>query len=406
MANTVPAAKNAGQVAAVAAPDPLEFHVCGPRNLPPPSWKDLLRSSWKDPNYRRMVIACFIQGVYLLELDRQEKRDDRTSLAPQWWRPFRYRLAQSLVDARDGSVYGAVLEWDRRPAAAALPFRPSGAPAAVVALRGTLLRAPTALRDVADDLRFLAWDSLKGSVRFAGALAALRDAARRHGGNGNGVCVAGHSLGAGFALQVGKALAKEGVLVECHVFNPPSVSLATSLRGFAEMAGDVWGRVRAWLPYVGSSGQAQAQVQAQQAAADQAPTCKWMPHLYINTNDYICCYYTDSASGTATVTAGGGAAGDGNGKTELAKIVLVSKGPTKFLDAHGLNQWWADDVELQVALNHSKLIGRQLRSLYTPTPAPPAPAPQPSPADVSDLSSNKATSSSFRRAMLSWSGAR
>ncbi|GJM93643.1 hypothetical protein PR202_ga10217 [Eleusine coracana subsp. coracana] len=402
MANTVaPAAKNAGQVA---APDPFEFHVYGPRNLSPPSWKDLLRSSWKDPTYRRMVIACFIQGVYLLELDRQEKRDDRTSLAPQWWRPFRYRLTQSLVDARDGSVYGAVLEWDRRHAAALPLFRPSGAPAAVVALRGTLLRAPTALRDVADDLRFLAWDSLKGSVRFAGALAALRDAARRHGGNGNGVCVAGHSLGAGFALQVGKALAKEGVLVECHVFNPPSVSLATSLRGFAEMAGDVWGRVRAWLPYVGAS--AQAQAQAQQPAADQAQACKWMPHLYINTNDYICCYYTDSATGTATVTAGGGAAGDGNGKTELAKIVLVSKGPTKFLDAHGLNQWWADDVELQVALNHSKLIGRQLRSLYTPTPAPPAPAPQPSPADVNALGSNKATSSSFRRAMLSWSGAR
>lgn len=47
------------------------------------------------------------------------------------------------------------------------PFRPAGAPAAVVALQNTLLRAPTFRRDVTDDLRFLAWDSLKGSVRFA-----------------------------------------------------------------------------------------------------------------------------------------------------------------------------------------------------------------------------------------------
>ena len=97
-------------------------------------------------------------------------------------------------------------------------------------------------------------------------------------------------------------------------------------------------------------------------------TAKWLPHLYINTNDYICCCYTDAAAGTATVTAGGGG-GRSSSKAGLARMVLVSKGPTKFLDAHGLQQWWADDVELQVALNHSKLIDRQLRSLYAPPPA-------------------------------------
>jgi len=337
-----------------------------------------------------MVIACFIQGVYLLELDRQDKRDERTGLAPQWWRHFMYRLSQTLVDERDGSIYGAVLEWDRRALLAGYaPFRPAGAPAAVVALRGTLLSGATFRRDVVDDLRFLAWDSLKGSVRFAGALAALRSAARRHGAGS--VCVGGHSLGAGFALQVGKALAKEGVLVECHVFNPPSVSLATSLRGFAETAGEVWGRVRSWLPYVGSAPAAAAAAAATPAAADAkevtlegAGTAKWLPHLYINTNDYICCYYTDAAAGTATVTARGGggggggsgsskaAGGDGGmGKPGLARMLTVSKGPTSFLDAHGLQQWWADDVELQVALNHSKLIDRQLRSLYAAQPASP-----------------------------------
>lgn len=333
-----------------------------------------------------MVIACFIQGVYLLELDRQDKRDERTGLAPQWWRHFMYRLSQTLIDERDGSIYGAVLEWDRRALLAGYaPFRPAGAPAAVVALRGTLLSGATFRRDVVDDLRFLAWDSLKGSVRFAGALAALRSAAHRHGARN--VCVGGHSLGAGFALQVGKALAKEGVLVECHVFNPPSVSLATSLRGFAETAGEVWGRVRAWLPYAGGSAAAATQAAAEADASgeaakavtlERAGTAKWLPHLYINTNDYICCYYTDAAAGTATVTARGGGSGSGkaaggDGKPGLARMVTVSKGPTKFLDAHGLQQWWADDVELQVALNHSKLIDRQLRSLYAAPPASPQP---------------------------------
>lgn len=374
MANALPGQKT-GEV--TATQNPFEFHVYGPRHLSSPSWWDLLRSSWKDPSYRRMVIACFIQGVYLLELDRQDKRDERTALAPQWWRHFVYRLSQTLVDERDGSIYGAVLEWDRRALLAGYaPFRPAGAPAAVVALRGTLLSGATFRRDVVDDLRFLAWDSLKGSVRFAGALAALRSAARRHG-TGN-VCVGGHSLGAGFALQVGKALAKEGVFVECHVFNPPSVSLATSLRGFAETAGEMWGYVRAWLPYVGSAAAADAGGEAKEVSLGRAGTAKWLPHLYINTNDYICCYYTDTAAGTATVTARGGsggskvAGGDGGiGKPGLARMLTVSKGPTKFLDAHGLQQWWADDVELQVALNHSKLIDRQLRSLYAAQPASP-----------------------------------
>lgn len=25
---------------------PYDFHVSGPRNLPPPNWKDIIRSSW------------------------------------------------------------------------------------------------------------------------------------------------------------------------------------------------------------------------------------------------------------------------------------------------------------------------------------------------------------------------
>ncbi|EEE55141.1 hypothetical protein OsJ_02934 [Oryza sativa Japonica Group] len=273
----------------------------------------------------------------------------------------------------NGSVYGAVLEWDRQAALCDyIPFRPAGAPAAVVALRGTLLRAPTFRRDVTDDLRFLAWDSLKGS----GPLRRARSAALR---------AATGRLGAG---SVGKALAKElADYVECHVFNPPSVSLAMSLRGFAETAGELWGRVRSWIPYYGgsSSSSSQAADAGGGGESEEAKAmCRWLPHLYINTNDYICCYYNDAAAGTATVAAGGGGGGSASGKAvaaaaavrgtggggaRVARMLVASKGPTKFLEAHGLEQWWADDVELQVALNHSKLIDRQLRSLYAAPPA-------------------------------------
>ena len=194
-----------------------------------------------------MVIACFIQAVYLLELDRQDKRSEDNGLAPKWWKPFKFKLTKTLIDERDGSIYGAVLEWDRSAAISDFVFmRPSGAPRAVLALRGTLLKSPTIRRDLVDDLRFLAWESLKGSVRFNGALEALRSLVQSFGSAN--VCVGGHSLGAGFALQVGKALAKEGVFVECHLFNPPSVSLAMSVRSIGEKAGSLWRRVRVALP--------------------------------------------------------------------------------------------------------------------------------------------------------------
>ncbi|KAJ1379669.1 Fungal lipase-like domain [Sesbania bispinosa] len=241
---------------------PFAFHVSGPRNLTTLNWRDLICSSWKNANYKRTVIACFIQAVYLLELDRQENRTKENALAPNWWIPFKYKLTKTLIDERDGSIFGAILEWDR----------------------GTLLKSPTMRRDIEDDLRFLAWESLKGSVRFKVALEVLNSICEKYGSSS--VCIAGHSLGAGFALQVGKALAKEGIYVEAHLFNPPSVSLSMSLRNIGEKAGEA--QVRNDGDKTSSSGLKDASSQV----------AKWVPHLYVNNSDYICCYYTDHV-GTA-----------------------------------------------------------------------------------------------------------
>ncbi|KAL9253341.1 GDSL esterase/lipase-like protein [Drosera capensis] len=371
---------------------PYAFSVSGPRNASSPNWRDIINSSWnpirevlcseivlehsftamKDGNYKRTVMACFVQAVYLLEIDRQENRTEENALAPKWWLPFKYKLVQTLTDERDGSIFGAILEWDRSAALSGFVLiRPSGAPKAVLALRGTLLKGPTIRRDLEDDLRFLAWESLKGSVRFNAALEALKSVTSKYG-SGN-VCIAGHSLGAGFALQIGKALAKEGTYVEAHLFNPPSVSLAMSLKNIGERAGIVWKRFRSMLP---SSSEVQAITTDEHPKSTAAAVAKkkWMPHLYVNNSDYICCYYTDSA-GAATA-----ANGDNNGVKEnvipaaAAKLFLLSKGNQKFLDAHRLDQWWADDLELQAIINNSKLISRQLQSLYHLPPTQQSPA--------------------------------
>ncbi|CAA7402004.1 unnamed protein product [Spirodela intermedia] len=379
-----------------------DFRVCGPRNLSSPNWRDIFNSSWKDPKYKRMAIACFIQGVYLMELDRQEKKKRAAAvaaeavaeevgggsageLAPRWWRPFKYKLAETLVDERDGSIYGAVLEWDRAAALSEfILLRPAAAPRAVVALRGTLLSGATIRRDLEDDLRFLAWESLRGSARFAGALHAVAAAAERHGGAA--VCVAGHSLGAALALQVGKALAKEGVLVECHLFNPPSISMAASFKSFGEKAAAAWKRLRGGDDGDGDGAAAAAAGEGEAAAAAKKEKNRWAPHLYVNNSDYICCYYYADRPSVAGEeqeeeeeekgeSGGGGVGGAAGGRKEgaaaAAKLfVAAKKAPQKFLEAHGLQQWWSDDMELQlVPGNRSKLIDRQLRSLYTATAA-------------------------------------
>ncbi|XVF81680.1 hypothetical protein PTKIN_Ptkin15bG0174700 [Pterospermum kingtungense] len=354
---------------------PYAFHVSGPRNVAKPNWRDLINSSWKDANYKRSVIACFIQAVYLLELDRQENRSEENALAPKWWMTFKYKLLQTLIDERDGSIFGAVLEWDQSAALADfILIRPSGAPKAVLALRGTLLKGPTIRRDVEDDLRFLAWESLKGSVRFKGAFEALKSVAERYGSSN--VCIAGHSLGAGFALQVGKALAKEGIHVDAHLFNPPSISLAMSLRNIGEKAGFAWTRLKSILP---SSNETQvtgdegvikdnsiglknwlAQIYGEKTSMGLK---KWVPHLYVNNSDYICCHYTEP-EGTEEKDDDKENVGPANGQAS-AKLFVMSKGKQKFLEAHGLEQWWSDDLELQLALSKSKLISRQLKSLYS-----------------------------------------
>ncbi|XP_048138298.1 GDSL esterase/lipase At4g10955 [Rhodamnia argentea] len=368
---------------------PYAFHVSGPRNVSSPNWRDLLSSSWKDENYKRTVLACFIQAVYLLELDRQENRSEENALAPKWWLPFKYKLSQTLIDERDGSIFGAVLEWDRAAALADfILIRPSGAPRAVLALRGTLLKGPTIRRDIEDDLRFLTWESLKGSVRFNVALEASRSTAQSYGSNN--VCIVGHSLGAGFALQVGKALAKEGIYVDAHLFNPPSFSLAMSLRNMGEKAGVTWRRLKSMFPSsseqenqgsiddsqtISESGLRGWMAQLNRSKTLNLGMKKWVPHLYVNNSDYICCHYTDppgtEENGSDKENVSPGLM---NAQQVAAKLFVMSKGKQKFLEAHGLEQWWSDGLELQLALtNNSKLINRQLKSLYSLPPPNPTP---------------------------------
>ncbi|KAL6855964.1 hypothetical protein ACP4OV_018766 [Aristida adscensionis] len=223
--------------------------------------RELTNTSWRDDDYRRMVMACLIEAVYLLELERQERRD-AAAVAQQWWKPFQYRLAHELVDDRDGSVFGAIFERDHHlldgGGDGGRPTSGAGAPSAVIAFRGTLLRAPTIRRDVEDELRLLARNSLRGSARLARAMQALRATIDRFGSEN--VCICGHSLGAGFARQVVRMLMASprhqpqpaaAAALEFHLFNAPYLSLPKGVRSVVKTADCLLKAVRSGVATVG-----------------------------------------------------------------------------------------------------------------------------------------------------------
>ncbi|KAF3328835.1 GDSL esterase/lipase [Carex littledalei] len=333
---------------------PWDYHVSGPRDLASPHWRDLIFSSWRNPSYKRIAVSCFVQAAYLLELDRQAKRTGAQEIASRWWKQFKYKLVKTLVDERDSSIYGAVLEWDHTAAIADYLFvKPWGAPKAAIALRGTIVKGSTIRRDFEDDFRLVTWDTLKGSVRFRGTMEAVKAMIFKHGAHN--VCIGGHSLGAGIALHVGKELAKQGVYIDCHLFNPPSVSLPQTLRFIQKTASLLWRRSNS-RKGIEDEGKAEKLLRDVNG---------WMPHLYINDTDYICMHYADRA-GTATMTS------SHKGTNAQPRLFLAPRGQAgqqSLMEAHGLQQWWNNDIELQRSISDSRLLSRQLRSMYLESPS-------------------------------------
>ncbi|CAL5190552.1 unnamed protein product [Lathyrus oleraceus] len=345
-------------------------------------WRDFINPKWNDESYKRRAIASLIQAVYSLELDRQENRTRENSLARDFWIPFKYKPTQVLIDERDGSIFGAIFEWDRSASLSELkPFKPVGAPRAVLALRGTLIRIPTMRRDLEDDFRFIALESLKDSARFKVTMDAIRSVSETHGSRN--VCIAGHSLGAGFGLQVGKELAKERINVETHLFNPPSVSLAMSLGKIGEKAECVWNRIKPML-HLPLSSEPRVSNDVDETYTIESKRMmhvllrlmdagfgkgKWVPHLYVNNNDWISHFYihTDRKREKIVDVENTDPANEQNG----AKLFVVSNEDQRFLEAHGMRQWWSIDgnLELKHDICNNKLVSMQLKSLNTITPS-------------------------------------
>ncbi|KAI3977073.1 hypothetical protein MKX01_004048 [Papaver californicum] len=178
-----------------------DFSCSGPLHLTTVDWGNI--------NHRRSIAACLVQGVYVLEHDRQLNRQ---AFAPPWWEFFGFQLLCTLVDDVDSSIFGAVYE-----------FKPEAnysaeIPRCVIAFRGTMAERDSVSQDLKLDLN-LVQNGLHQTSRFQNAMQTVRNMVSVSGASN--VWLTGHSMGSSIAMLAGKNMAKTGNFLESFLFNPP-----------------------------------------------------------------------------------------------------------------------------------------------------------------------------------------
>ncbi|MCO5559159.1 hypothetical protein L7F22_012752 [Adiantum nelumboides] len=295
-------------------------------------------------------------GSLRLDKDRHVVKMGLEPLAPDWYLPFKYKLIKTLhEDEGSDQIVGAVFKWSRRLSA----LRAGITPKIVVAFRGTLPFGDTLWSDLRADLDVLMLQ-LHRTPMFLMALEEVKQVVACYGAGK--VCMTGHSLGAAICLLVGRTLAADNCFVDTHLFNPPfpSLDIFLSLRTIATaLATKFWS--------VGSG-------KGEDRPADGSRhLLKWQPHLYVNTHDPLCAAYVTffkelerfqlrQLGSSETSKAGRRAHGlrmlvqswAGHDAMPFHLIPCASLHVTDagngFKKAHGMKQWWLQEISLAQTL--------------------------------------------------------
>ncbi|CAO2838629.1 unnamed protein product [Amaranthus hypochondriacus] len=329
------------------------FDLCGPSHLK--------CVDWRIPDHRRSIAASLVQGVYILERDRQQNRTHHKALAPIWWHFFHFQCIQILVDQVDSSTFGAIYQYK--------PYNPTYyhslpsqhlPPNYVIAFRGTLIKPDTRKRDLYLDIQ-LALNGLTRNTRYQIGFQAIQSIIAKSGPTN--VWLTGHSLGASIALQAGKDMAKKGCFIETYLFNPPYVSAPIEklnnpyLKTGARIATSV---VTAGLSLAlkGTKNDVNSTINYDPFRV----LGSWIPYLFVNPKDPISCEYIGYfehrekmegwgvggieriATKDSVVGLISGALGrDGEALHLIPTAFVVKNMVVKEQDlkvAHGIHQWW------------------------------------------------------------------
>ncbi|XP_052176961.1 GDSL esterase/lipase At4g10955-like [Diospyros lotus] len=328
------------------------FGLSGPSHLTAVDWANL--------HHRRSIAASLVQGVYILERDRQQMRQGSQALAPPWWAFFHFHPIQVLADDADLSIFAAVYELRS-------PFSyPCNLPRYVLALRGTITKPGSRSQDLKLDFQFIK-HKLQKTHRFELAMQAVGRLVSVAGPAG--VWLAGHSLGAAMALLAGKNMAKQGFFLETYLFNPPFAS-APIERIKNE-------KVRYGVRFASSvitAGIAAAVKKTQDNSF--SILSGWIPYLFVNPSDPFCSEYigyfehrkkmVDAGAGAIASIAtqnsivsllSGGLGKDSSEPPHLlpSAYLTVNLSPSNgFKRDHGIHQWWNPNIQCQFKLHQFK----------------------------------------------------
>uniref|UniRef100_A0A0E0C743 Fungal lipase-type domain-containing protein n=1 Tax=Oryza meridionalis TaxID=40149 RepID=A0A0E0C743_9ORYZ len=318
-------------------------------------------------------MASLVQGVYVMERDRQGNRHGSDARAPAWWRFFHFEVREVLVDADDSSIFGAVYAFQPPwhlldPAAAA-----AAAPHYVVAFRGTITKKASASRDLTLDLQ-LVGNGLDRTSRFHGAMrtvhavVAAASAGHQHH---HRVWLAGHSLGSAISTLAAKSMARAGVALPTFLFNAPFPSAPVErigdrrVRQGVRIASSFVTAAAATLLHHGSGG----------GGYDAfAALARWVPNVFVNPGDPISAEYVgyfDHRKKMEDIGAGAvGRVATRNSVKDLllgigtaggceplhlfpSAVLTVNRGTSPdFKAAHGIHQWWRPDLALECAAHY------------------------------------------------------
>lgn len=337
------------------------FNLSGPLHL--------TSINWANANHRMSVAACLVQGVYIRERDRQDKRENTDQAqAPPWWEFFDFKLVGQLIDDADSSIFGAIFEYKPQPSDS--DNSSFLWPRYVIAFRGTLPKGDSFSRDLQLDLQVVR-NGLHRTSRYEIAMRAVRAMVASVGESK--VWITGHSLGAAMAMLAGKSMAKNGSFLESFLFNPPFVSAPIErikdkkVKQGIRIAGSV---ITAGLAVAVKATNSQNKVSDEDSFAKLS---SWIPCLFVNPNDHICAEYvgyfehrrkmeqigagkierlaTQHSIGALVMSAVRKDAG--GGVTEPVHLIpsanlTVNYTPSgDFKNSHGLHQWWKQGQDWQ-----------------------------------------------------------
>jgi hypothetical protein len=316
-------------------------------------------------NHRRSVAASLVQGVYILERDRQANRQGSHALAPPWWEFLHFRLLRPFVDDADCSIFGAIYEFN--PPASHRNHSLDGSPRYVIAFRGTLIKLGTVLRD-ADLNKDLILNELHRTSRFEIAMQFVQSFVTEVGDSN--VWLAGHSLGSAMAMLAGKTMAKTGIFLESFLFNPPFLSAPIEKIKDKRLRTGI--RIASSAITAGLTLAMRTKYQRNTAEDQFAALSAWVPCLFVNPGDHIGLEYIEyferrkkmeeNGAGwigrLATQNSIGGLLMNALGKEYSEPLHLVpsasltiNPSPTQnFKQDHGLEQWWSPDLKPQSKL--------------------------------------------------------